>query len=56
MLMQMLPGTNAAVFYVRLTPYAQAKKGFGARTFDGKSVDATYYPEESFAAKAFSGN
>ena len=26
----------------------------GSRTFDGKSVDATYFPEEKFAAKAFS--
>lgn len=33
---------------------AQAKRGFGARTFDGKSVDANYFPEERFAAKAFS--
>lgn len=32
----------------------QAKKGFGSRTFDGKSVDATYFAEENFAAKAFS--
>ncbi|CAM9503767.1 unnamed protein product [Pylaiella littoralis] len=31
----------------------KAKKGFGSRTFDGKSVDATYFPEEQFAAKAF---
>ncbi len=31
----------------------QAKKGFGSRTFDGKSVDASYFPEEQFAAKAF---
>ncbi|CAM9625100.1 unnamed protein product, partial [Sphacelaria rigidula] len=44
------------VKYSTMEDAAKAKKGFGARTFDGKSVDATYYPEESFAAKAFSGN
>eukprot|EP00752_Nemacystus_decipiens_P002229 g2115.t1 len=31
----------------------KAKKSFGSRTFDGKSVDATYFPEEQFAAKSF---
>ena len=34
--------------------YRQAKKGFGSRTFDGKSVDATYFPEDKFASKMFS--
>lgn len=34
--------------------YCQAKKGFGSRTFDGKSVDATYFPEDKFTSKMFS--
>ncbi|CAM9724498.1 unnamed protein product [Ectocarpus sp. 6 AP-2014] len=51
-------GAGAGVGFVfvkfhTLEDAQKAKKGFGSRTFDGKSVDATYFPEEQFAAKSF---
>lgn len=47
----MVAGRPLAAAYA--VAFLQAKKGFGARTFDGKSVDASYYPEERFAARSF---
>ncbi|CAM9951085.1 unnamed protein product [Ascophyllum nodosum] len=41
------------VKYGSIADAEKAKRGFGARTFDGKSVDAKYFPEDKFAAKSF---
>ncbi|CAM9324217.1 unnamed protein product, partial [Discosporangium mesarthrocarpum] len=39
--------------YTNLESAGKAKKGFGSRTFDSKTVEATFFPEERFAAKDF---
>ncbi|CAM9183215.1 unnamed protein product [Laminaria digitata] len=51
------PGAGVGFVFVKYTTREEAqkaKKGFGSRTFDGKSVDATYFPEDKFASKMFS--
>ena len=46
--------TKIFLEYVSMDDAAKAIQGLAGRTFDGKAVQATYFPEDKFIAKDYS--